>query len=342
LNGSPDKIQVRKEQGLIKKMMAKVKDRVLLWLVFTVLFLSFAGLFGWAIKLHRDYQSIPSEHLIGNRVSNVNALREKGFPFSFLVISDTHNSNIGETLLKVAMDKEDVSFLIHVGDFVNGPDLWDHRFFLTNMTVEIKPPFPVFLAAGNHDIDYTSKIKPNEQRVTPEIYESLYGPRNFDFIFNNCLFIICEIDPRDPTGYLHYLRETLSQKGGGRKYIFIFFHYPPERLVKYKDGAPIPNEEEFFNLVESYKVTACFFGHYHGYRRAQTKGVNLIVLGGGGGRTKSWQSKWGKFHHLLKINVNENQMTEDILTLPGEVTNFRRTFEKWTFLGKNIMKYEGC
>jgi 3',5'-cyclic AMP phosphodiesterase CpdA len=263
--------------------MIKVKKRALLWLVLTILFLLFAGLFGWAIKLHRDYQSIPPEHLIGNKASNVETLKKGGFPFSFLVISDTHNSNVGETLLKLAMNKEDVSFLIHIGDFVSGPDLWDHCFFLTNMTVEINPPFPVFLVPGNHDIDYIpSEKRQKGQRVTPEIFESLYGARNFDFVFNNCLFIICEIDPRNPTGYLNYLRETLSQKGVGRKYIFIFAHYPPERLIKYKRRAALPNEEEFFSLVESYKVTTCFFGNYHGYRRAQTKGVNLIVLGGGG------------------------------------------------------------
>ena len=314
--------------------MNMVKRKSLFWLLFTILFLGFAGLFGWAIKLHRDYQNIPPEHLIGNKVSNVNALKEKGFPFSFLIISDTHNSNVGEALLKAAKKEEDASFLIHVGDFVSGPDLWEHRFFLTNMTVEIKPSFPIFLVPGNHDIDYIpSEKKQNGQRVTPEIFDSLYGARNFDFVFNNCLFILCEIvDPRNPTGYLNYLRETLSQKGVGRRYIFIFFHYPPERLVKYKDGVPIPNEEEFFNLVESYKSTTCFFGHYHGYRRMYTKGVQMIVLGGGGGRLKSWQSKWGKFHHLLKINVNENQITEDILALPEEVTNLRRTFDKWIFL----------
>jgi Icc-related predicted phosphoesterase len=309
-----------------------VKRRSLFCLVFTILFLSFAGLFGWAIKLHRDYQSIPSEHFIGNKTSNVKALKEKGLPFSFLVMSDTHNSSTGEALLKAAMMKDDISFLIHVGDFVDGPGLWEHRFFLTNMSVEIKPSFPIFLVPGNHDIDYIpSGKKQKGQRVTPEIFESLYGARNFDFVFNNCLFILSEIDPRNPTNYLNYLRKTLSQKGVGRKYIFIFIHYPPERLVKYKDGAALPNEEEFFSLVESYKVTACFFGHYHGYRRAQTKGVNLIVLGGGGGRLKSWQSKWGKFHHLLKINVNENIITEDILALPEEMSNFYKTFKKWIF-----------
>ena len=309
-------------------MEIRVKRRAIIWLTSTVFSLFLAGLYGWVIKLHHDYQNIPSEHLIGNKVTNIKALKEKGLPFSFLVISDTHNSNVGETLLKVAKKEGGVSFLIHVGDFVNGPGLWDHRFFLMEMVTEIKPPFPVFLVPGNHDIDYASKIKEYERRVTPEIYESLYGPRNFDFIFNSCLFITCGIDPRNPTHYLNYLRETLSQKGVGRKYIFIFIHYPPERLVKHKGGGSLPNEEEFFRLIESYKVTTCFFGHYHGYWRGQRNGVNLVVVGGGGGRLKSWQPEWGKFHHLLKITVDENLISEGMRILSGEVYHPIRTVKK--------------
>jgi Icc-related predicted phosphoesterase len=314
-------------------MAVRGKKTKLIWLVSAILSLSLSAFSGFAIKFHRDYQNIPSDHLIGNKTSNVKALKEKGLPFSFLVMSDTHNSNTGEALLKVAIMKEDISFMVLTGDFVNGPNLWEHRFFLMNMSMEIKPSFPIFLAPGNHDVDYIPSRKGQDgQRVTPEIFDSLYGARNFSFLFNDCLFILCEIDPRDLIGYLHYLRETLSQKGTGRKYIFIFIHYPPERLVKHKGGAPLPNEEEFFSLVESYKVTACFFGHYHGYRRMYTKGVQMVVLGGGGGRLKSWQSDWGKFHHLLKINVHKNLITEDMIAYSGEAWNFRRTFKKWTFV----------
>jgi Icc-related predicted phosphoesterase len=314
-------------------MAIKGRKTKFIWLVSAVVFLSLSAFSGFAIQFHRDYQNIPSDHLIGNKASNAKALKEKGLPFSFLVMSDTHNSNTGEDLLKAAIMKEDISFVIHIGDFVNGPNLWEHRFFLMNMSVEIKPSFPIFLAPGNHDIDYIpSNRRQNGQRVTPEIFESLYGARNFSFFFNDCLFILCEIDPRNTTGYLHYLHETLSQKGMGRRYIFIFIHYPPERLVKHKGGGPLPDEEEFFRLVESYKVTACFFGHYHGYRRMYTKGMQMVVLGGGGGRLKSWQSDWGKFHHLLRINVNKNLITEDMIAYPGEAWNFRRTFKKWTFV----------
>jgi Icc-related predicted phosphoesterase len=295
---------------------------------FDSFFLFLAGLSGWVIKLHDDCQNIPSGYLIGNKVSHIKVLKGKGLPFSFMVISDTHNSNVGETLLRVAKKEGDVSFLIHVGDFVNGPGVWDHRFFLMEMVSEIRPPFPVFLVPGNHDIDYASKIKQKEQSVTQEVFDSLYGARKFDFIFNDCLFILSEVDPKNPVDYLNYLREVLSKKGSGRKYIFVFIHYPPDRIVTYKGGSPLPNEAEFFNIVESYKVTTCFFGHYHGYQRVEVKGVQMVVLGGRGGRLKSWQPEWGKFHHLLKITVDENLVSERMRIVRGAVCNPIRTVKK--------------
>ena len=152
--------------------------------------------------------------------------------------------------------------------------------FLNRDGERYKAAFSVFLVPGNHDIDYSTKIKEEERRVTPEIYESLYGPRNFYFIFNDCLFIISGIDRRNPTGYLNYLRDTLSKRAAGKRHIFIFMHHPPKG-VGIPGSFSLPNEEEFFSLLEIYKVTTCFFGDFHGYWRGQRKGTNLIVSGGG-------------------------------------------------------------
>lgn len=312
--------------------MIKVKKSRFLWLVFAILFLCITGFMGWTIKLHRDYQSVPSEHLIGNRISNVNVLKEKGLPFSFLVIGDPQGRDMIESMMRSALKEGDYSFMVILGDFVKRPDLWDHRFFLTEMAVEINPPFPVFLVPGNHDIDYkASKKIPAERRVTPEVYESLYGPRNFDFIFNNCLFVIYGIDPRNLRSYLDYLRNTLSEKGREKRHIFVFEHHPPKGAGK-ADSPTLPNEEEFFSLLETYKVTSCFFGDYHGYWRGQRRGTNLIVSGGGGGRLKNLQSSWGKFHHMLKITVNEDMISEEMIIHPGKWRSFTGSLKPWAFV----------
>ena len=295
-----------------------------------VLFFLLAVLFFICIGWYRDGQNLPKENVIGNRASNVGRLKEKGFPFSFLVIGDTHNSNEGAILIEKAMKASEPSFMILLGDIVNRPDGWAHRFFLTEMVRELKPSFPVFLVPGNHDIDYSGKTGKKEGRVTPEIYESLYGQRNFDFIFNDSLFVIFGIDGNNPSGYLDYLRNTLSQRAGGKRFIFIFAHHPP------KEGGmagsfSLPGEREFLSLLETYKVTSCFFGDFHGYSRTERKGTSLIVSGGGG-TLKKWQPEWGKFHHLLKITVDENRVNEGILILQGQGSNLGWVLKKWIFV----------
>ena len=78
-------------------------------------------------------------------------------------------------------------------------------------------------------------------------------------------------------------------------------------------------------------MTGCFFGDYHGYWRGQRNGVNLTVSGGGG-HLRSSQPQWGKFHHILRITVDENAISEGMIVLPGEVSSFSGTLKKMTFI----------
>jgi len=311
--------------------LLKVKRIWVLWAILFIFSLTLTYLWWVVIESLRDYQSIPPHHLIGNKPSTLAALKEGGLPFSFLVIGDTSGSETAETLIEMALKKDRSSFMVILGDFVRKPDIWNHRFFLTEMTTEMNPFFPIFLVSGNHDIDYTgSKIKGSDRRVTPEIYESLYGARNFDFLFNDCLFIICGVDLKSPALYLDYLRQALENRGKGRKHIFVFIHYPPKGLAEHIEGSlPIPREEEFFALLEGHKVTACFFGDYHGHWRGQRKGVNLIVSGGGG-RLKPSQPEWGKFHHILKITVEPQKFVEEVITIQKQF-DLEDVFEGWIF-----------
>lgn len=103
-------------------------------------------------------------------------------------------------------------------------------------------------------------------------------------------------------------------------------HCPPRGLAKHISG-DIP-DEEFFSLLEIYKVTACFFGDYHGYWRGQRKGVNLIVSGGGGGHLKP--SRWGAFHHILKVTVWQDKVSEEIISINSS-SSMEDQFEEWVF-----------
>ena len=316
--------------GVLDLMKSKKRKRGFIWFLLLLVSVAFTILWWMAIQFHRDYRNTPSHHLIGNRPSTVASLKEHGYPFSFIVIGDPGCSERSEELIERALKERNSSFIVVLGDFVRKPDLWNHRFFLAEMTTEMKPFCPIFLVPGNHDIDYLSKkIKRRGRRVTPEIYESLYGPRKSDFVFNNCLFIFCDVDWRRPPDYLNYIRNVLSEKSKGRRHIFVFIHYPPGGLADYVADA-LPTPKEFFSLLEAYNGCTCFFGHHHGYWRGRYKGVNLIISGGGG-RLKKSQSEWGQFHHILRVTVDENKVAEEILTIK-EGGALEDRFEEWIFM----------
>ena len=307
-----------------------MKKRRLLWVGFFIVSLVLGYFSGLTIYLHRQETGIPQDSLIGNKAGSVQALKERGFPFSFLVIGDTQSSSRAAALMKHALKDGESSFIIILGDFVTEPGRWYHRFFLWRMTREVGEHFPVFLVSGNHDIDFAGKIKSADRRVTPEVYESLYGPRDFSFVFNDCLFIICGIDAKDPGRYINTLKATLSEKAHGKRAIFVFMHLPLKGLGEGIATYPLPHEEEFFSLLEQYRVTTCFFGDYHGYWRVERAGTAFIVSGGGGA-FKQRQPEWGRFHHILKITVDKTMRTDGIMTLPGEGDNLQDRLEKGIF-----------
>ena len=309
--------------------LSRVNRRKIFWLFNLLLSLLLSGLLIVVIGYYRDFQRMPPDHRIGNRESNVKAIEQKEPPFSFLVLGDTQGSDRLKNLLNLALKNGNYSFLIHLGDMVIKPDRWNHLFFLKEMTTDIKPPFPVFVVPGNHDVDSTSsEIRDKERRMTQAVFDSFYGARNFHFIYNHCLFILLEIDLKNPTGYLNYLRDVLSIQGSGIKYTFVFIHHPP-KLFEEIDNI-FPHQDEFFSLLETYKVTTCFFGHYHGNWRGQRNGVNYIIAGGGG-RFKERQSEWGRFHHLLKVTVGEALVAEQMITLQDRFGITHRLNE-WIFI----------
>jgi len=285
------------------------------WLIAIIIFFSVSFLVLFIINFYNAYEVSSLNYPIGNKDLSLKALKEKGLPFSFLVMGDTHLSHTANYLMKKALKTGEASFMIILGDIVNKPDIRYHKLFLKTMALDIKPSFPIFLVPGNHDIDYDSKIK-EKYRVSSKVYEKLYGAMNFDFVFDECLFIICGIDPKNPKEYLNYLQNTLSNNWRGKRYIFLFIHHPPGMIGA--GSFPLPNEEGFFNLLNEYPITGCFFGDYHTYWRGQWRGKNLIVSGGGGGRLKNYQPLWGKFHHVMKITVDHDLITENIIISEGE------------------------
>lgn len=307
-----------------------MKNKRLLWLGLFICSLIITVLWIMVIKVHSDYVNTPPNNLIGNKPPVVAELQENGFPFSFLVIGDSRAKKTSERLIKLGVAKGTPAFMVMNGDFVWRPGIWSHRFFLSQMLRKVKPSFPVFLVPGNHEIFAydTSRIKDPEQQVIHSVYESLYGPRNLDFVYNNCLFILCDGDGQSPENYLDYLRDVLSKKAADKKYIFIFTHYPPRGLDQSIKKACLPNELEFFALMEQYKVNYCFFGHHHGYWKGARNGATYIISGGGGARLEPHIPD--KLHHILRITVGPDKIEDEKITSPAQ-SNLGNWFRETAF-----------
>ena len=101
--------------------------------------------------------------------------------------------------------------------------------FLNEMNTEKKTYQYLLLLAITILTIPPARSKRTKRRVTPKIYESLYGARNFHFVYNNCLFIICGID-RNSAEYLNDLRDTLSQKAVREEVYFCFYSFSSKGL----------------------------------------------------------------------------------------------------------------
>ncbi|MBI5778499.1 MAG: metallophosphoesterase [Planctomycetes bacterium] len=298
-----------------------MKNKRLLWLGLLIFNLIVIAFLLAVIHVHSDYANTPPNNFIGNNSFHQPINSGGGHPFTFLVIGDSRAKKTSEHLIKLARAKGEPAFMVMNGDFVWRPGIWNHRFFLTRMLNVIKPSFPVFLVPGNHEIsDYGNPGDPGmenpERQVTSQVYEMLYGPRNLDFVYNNCLFIICDGSDRSPVNYLDYLRDVLSKKALGKKYIFVFTHYPPKGLDAVIKKACLPDEQEFFALMEQYKVNYCFFGHHHGYWKGERNSTTYIISGGGGTRLEPHIPD--KLHHILRMTVGPDKISEEKITSPAQ------------------------
>ena len=116
------------------------------------------------------------------------------------------------------------------------------------------------LMKGNHDYWWTTAAKMNR------FFEEK-GFRSFSLLHNNCHFYgdvaLCGTrgwffeEHGDPKVFNRELiRLETSLKAAGEKEKLCFLHYPP----RYQGYIC----HEIVDLLEKYRVTACFYGHLHG------------------------------------------------------------------------------
>lgn len=190
---------------------------------------------------------------------------EKFKPFHFAVLSDLHLSERQgmarlDKALQMIHDRGDIAFVIVEGDIV-----WDKNpAGLKNILKTAG--VPVHLVYGNNDWKW----------VKDGTYEKAFGPRDYAFVYNNCLFI--QMWDCLPKEYLENHRGQLSEeqwawlenqlkqaKTNGITYTFTSMHVPPAAPGGFNNlfFMLTDTQQRFYNLIDKYHVNVCLFGHLH-------------------------------------------------------------------------------
>ncbi len=201
-----------------------------------------------------DLRSEPAEFVTGP---------ERNAPFTFVFLSDTHNSPATSKLLARALERHpDAAFCTISGDLVNTGqyrDDWDQFFHHTRDFARRRPLVP---SIGNHDA---------LDGLGADLYLSLFGlPTNgssrvksestYSLEYGNALFLILDctasIEDQRP-----WLEAELARTKATWK--FAVFHFPPYALkAEYPDIV-----REWGSVFDKYHVDFVLTGHVHYFAR---------------------------------------------------------------------------
>lgn len=257
----------------------------------------------------KGYLSVKKSEYLGNNPDNIGKLKktEGKIPFSFAFISDTENSDASGWLIKTLL-REKIDFLVLVGDSVNDSTWLEHRLFMNRIS-NLKPRLPIFVIPSNHDINITDKSSPLQ--FNKKDFQEIYGPINFHFVYNNCLFIFFSNISQEDKISRDYLEKVLSSRSN-IKYTFVFCPTPLRKILNRVFSVPYW-VSEFDKLLNKYKVDYVISGDYHRhFEILDDNGIQYITSGSGGSHFYG-EDKFGRFFNGTKVTVHPDGVSREIL-----------------------------
>ena len=188
---------------------------------------------------------------------------DKEMPFTFVWLSDTHNSPATARLLASVREQHpEAAFCTISGDLVSTGqhrEDWDQLFQHTQDFARTRPLVP---AMGNHD---------TLDGLGAELYLTLFGlptdgarrvepERTYCFEYGNALFVILDVTVSVPN-QRQWLEAQLARTKATWK--FAVFHFPP-----YAPAMEYPEIiRDWCSLFDKYHVDFVLSGHVHHYTR---------------------------------------------------------------------------
>jgi len=303
---------------------SKITRRVFqkgVYLLFFLLLLLVLVVEAYAIITVYTEGNVPLPATFGNfeRVRALLADDNDSEQFSFAVAGDTQGTGTFERLAESLKD-EPISFLVLLGDCVRNGSPGDHQYFRAELAEELRMPYPTFYCVGNHDV--------SKDEFPISRFEKMYGPTNFSFEYQGCLFIVLRIlnQPLYSTQEsLGFLESILSDHRNNYRKIFVFMHIPPPVSADII-AREFENSDTFVSLCDTFKVDYVFAGDYHGYARVQRGDTVYLVTGGGGAHLEKEMP--GNFHHAVLITVGPQAVSERILAV-GRDEDLEDRIERW-------------
>jgi len=308
------------------KSLKRPKDFRILAVVIVMLFLIAFEAYALVIVYSEDNNALPQN--IGNFELIRNSLKkqEPQEKFSFAVVGDTRSRSTFERLCD-ELRNEPLSFMVILGDFVETSTKGNHDYFKFECTHKYNLPFPVFLVAGNHDVVWKKKDYDLDDISVADL-DRMYGPRNFSFEYNGCLFVgLCILPPPFPTSEsIDFLKSALAGRCDKSQRVFVFTHMPVVRSTGVVPNS-FENMQAFIDVIDCYNVDYVISSHYHGYDRTKRNNTVYLVTGGGGAPLDEKETFNGSYHAIV-LTLDRESVSEKTILVPSStsIANSLRRF----------------
>jgi hypothetical protein len=254
--------------------------------------------------------------------------------FQFAIMADRtggHRQGILEDAIK-KLNLLQPEFVISIGDMIEGYTLNEpeirQQWTIYNSFIE-KLDMPFFYIPGNHD--YTNQAMSG-------IWEELYGPSYYHFIYKNVLFL-CLNSEESPAGegmggideqQFNYVKEILAGYPDVR-WTIVLMHRP----------LWLDKENGYWNEIESLLSTrnhTVFAGHSHHYVKYERNNGKYIILSTAGGISELRGPDFGEFDQIPLVTMSEEGPVLANLLLQGIWDENVVTQELYEMISsKNIM-----